>query len=507
MRVAAARHNGDDGTAGAREAIVDKASGNQRPKISGVPRADVWGYLPSAGFFFVMMLTLDYPFVLAGALGSAQAAGLFVVGVVGATVVLGACAAFAGMLGAVATPSPWVVPGAALALGGLLGAVLLAGDSWGTYVVCGALSGAGLLTVGLIWGERYARLRDMSALLVCVATALGIAALAEWVVQFALPLERAWIYVVACAVGLLVCALGAMARSQESACDKPCMVVERPGVDGLRMRSLLADLWPLLCGLGLVFAIVGFTWGDCLFGARGTEQMGVQGIQTPFERPFFVALLMVVALVYAARTDSISLNLVFQILPLVAAALSLITWLLPMEDVGIAVQTYKSFSRAAGFAVFGVGTWLYVCTAISERNLASNVVLGLCTAFEALVLLVCSLFVDVFSQEMAAAITPCLTVIYLLAVAVFEILENAEHPSSAVVDGVGDACGRVAAEFGLSPRETDVLGYLARGRSATFIADELRISPHTVKTHIKRIHEKLGLGSKEEIISLVESQG
>lgn len=52
---------------------------------------------------------------------------------------------------------------------------------------------------------------------------------------------------------------------------------------------------------------------------------------------------------------------------------------------------------------------------------------------------------------------------------------------------------------------TEVLAYIARGRSATFIADELHISPHTVKTHSKRIHEKLGLGSKEDIISLIET--
>lgn len=44
---------------------------------------------------------------------------------------------------------------------------------------------------------------------------------------------------------------------------------------------------------------------------------------------------------------------------------------------------------------------------------------------------------------------------------------------------------------GLSPREREVLHWIARGKSNGVISDIMRISPHTVDTHVRRIFEKL----------------
>lgn len=44
----------------------------------------------------------------------------------------------------------------------------------------------------------------------------------------------------------------------------------------------------------------------------------------------------------------------------------------------------------------------------------------------------------------------------------------------------------------LSERETEVLRWLARGKSVTEIATILELSPETVRTYSKRLHEKLG---------------
>lgn len=64
-------------------------------------------------------------------------------------------------------------------------------------------------------------------------------------------------------------------------------------------------------------------------------------------------------------------------------------------------------------------------------------------------------------------------------------------------------CGRLAAERGLTPREAEILGLIAMGRSATYIAEELTISHNTTRTHIKHVYEKLGIHSKQELIDLV----
>jgi len=49
---------------------------------------------------------------------------------------------------------------------------------------------------------------------------------------------------------------------------------------------------------------------------------------------------------------------------------------------------------------------------------------------------------------------------------------------------------------GLTPRETEVLGLIARGRSNGEIAADLYLSPATVKTHVNRVFRKLGVTTR-----------
>jgi len=52
----------------------------------------------------------------------------------------------------------------------------------------------------------------------------------------------------------------------------------------------------------------------------------------------------------------------------------------------------------------------------------------------------------------------------------------------------------------LSDRETEILRYLAGGENYKSIANQLFISPHTVKTHIKNIYDKLHVHSRAEAV-------
>jgi len=47
----------------------------------------------------------------------------------------------------------------------------------------------------------------------------------------------------------------------------------------------------------------------------------------------------------------------------------------------------------------------------------------------------------------------------------------------------------------LTPRESDVIRLIARGRTYAQVGDDLGVSPHTVCSHIKNAYRKLGVRS------------
>jgi two-component system, NarL family, nitrate/nitrite response regulator NarL len=59
----------------------------------------------------------------------------------------------------------------------------------------------------------------------------------------------------------------------------------------------------------------------------------------------------------------------------------------------------------------------------------------------------------------------------------------------------------------LTPREHDVLGGLAAGKSAPAIAAELHVSPATVKTHLKTLYEKLGVSDRAAAVAEAMRRG
>lgn len=64
-----------------------------------------------------------------------------------------------------------------------------------------------------------------------------------------------------------------------------------------------------------------------------------------------------------------------------------------------------------------------------------------------------------------------------------------------------DVAAVIAMAYGLSPREQDLVLALARGEGTQAIADRLRISPHTVRDHIKSIFDKTGVSSRNELVA------
>jgi len=80
------------------------------------------------------------------------------------------------------------------------------------------------------------------------------------------------------------------------------------------------------------------------------------------------------------------------------------------------------------------------------------------------------------------------------------LLRSLSHPRSLTVTNViGDAL--------LSQREEQVLDLLARGLSNRDLARELKLSEHTVKNHLFRIFDKLGVSNRMEAVLYAMNNG
>jgi RNA polymerase sigma factor (sigma-70 family) len=70
-----------------------------------------------------------------------------------------------------------------------------------------------------------------------------------------------------------------------------------------------------------------------------------------------------------------------------------------------------------------------------------------------------------------------------------------------VVASFQKASPSTAAETHLSPREQTVLDCLAKGLTYKAIADQLGISIETIRTHLKRVYQKLHVRSRTEAVA------
>ncbi len=70
-----------------------------------------------------------------------------------------------------------------------------------------------------------------------------------------------------------------------------------------------------------------------------------------------------------------------------------------------------------------------------------------------------------------------------------------------VIDNMQKPLGKTGSDYQLTGREKEILQLLSKGNSFKIIAADLNISIDTVRTHIKRIYDKLHVRSQIEAVS------
>lgn len=84
--------------------------------------------------------------------------------------------------------------------------------------------------------------------------------------------------------------------------------------------------------------------------------------------------------------------------------------------------------------------------------------------------------------------------------------ETAEGPQRTEMS-LEERCDLLARLSGLTPRESEIFRYLGRGYGSVYIADTLVIAESTVRSHVKSIYRKIGVSSREELISRIDEIG
>ena len=75
------------------------------------------------------------------------------------------------------------------------------------------------------------------------------------------------------------------------------------------------------------------------------------------------------------------------------------------------------------------------------------------------------------------------------------------------LEGGLDDLDRTFAEDKLTVREVEVLRLIALGHTSVEIARKLSLSPRTVETHRARIHRKLALATRAELVAYALRRG
>lgn len=96
-----------------------------------------------------------------------------------------------------------------------------------------------------------------------------------------------------------------------------------------------------------------------------------------------------------------------------------------------------------------------------------------------------------------------LVAVWVLSMAALAVMVAARR-GGADRDGYDAAFEAFAQEGGLSERECAVLRDYARGRTVEYIAQQLDVSPETVKTHLKRAYAKTDCHSRQDLLDKID---
>lgn len=380
-----------------------------------------------------------------------------------------------------------------LAFGSTEGAVLLA--------LSGGILGAGDALMLLVWGRFCGTLSLRTTYLFVLLSYL--AALVVYAVVVELP-----------PIGLLASAavgIGVIPLLLHRSLARRVVQVEDP--ETALLRKAAGALWRPV----LLTALFAFLSNATLFasGQQSTDVGAAQWTSTAVTFAVVVVLLLPLVL-FPKRMD---IGAAYRIaLPLSTGGFLLLAFFWNGGG-GFAYSLV-----AMGWLIADVISWCIVSDAVYETRAPAFLLYGISEGVVALASLagvgVGYFFAETMGTGTVALMALALAAIYLTSTAIMFILKDrslptlshkeegspdATEPERIVEDRVQATCCVLAERAGLTPREADILGCLAQGRSTQYMAERFCVSENTVKSHVRNVYRKLDVHSKQDVIDIINS--
>lgn len=269
------------------------------------------------------------------------------------------------------------------------------------------------------------------------------------------------------------------------------------------LGAFFGGTWPIFVGALLCLFLLGLMWTE---PEQALEFAHSAGITQGTFIGFIVAAVAVAAVAALYPNEKNLRAVCFSFAPIIIT-LPLAACILTVDPSGIVGYLLGGLTGIA-CSFFASLSFSIVLESEANWRVSLPTTWGCCGIAACLALATGIVVNQTIDPSQTMSVTLALFVAYLVALATRAVRSSARasaaQQAEAPVDVRQEECERIVRACGLSPREAEVLALLARGRSSTYIAQELYVSPETVKVHIKHIYEKTGVHSRQELLDLFE---
>lgn len=380
-------------------------------------------------------------------------------------------------------------------------------SSW-VFIVGSIFTGAGSGSLIVAWGRYFAKLVPSTSL-ICIVASFLIAA----VLYFAFNGMPSHLSVSILALmpvlsaACIVWLLRANANDKDEAADDDTSLADISQVSSDRSNKLPS--WRVMTGIAIFAFSSGFLVSLATFSDAAPFSL-VGSIQVLAN----AAVALVVLIVITLRSFKLELRKSCRIaLPIIAVGLLLLS---------VLDGTYALFGLAVAFlgsAIFELAVWSTFARVSYEQQIDPIMLFGIGHGVKLIGWALGSLTVTLTAPLLTQSQSGLFVVVLLVFAATFFLQEKTlpsgsmetsaanQVPSETDADAAQDMQDRLAelaAEYALTPRETEVCELLAKGRTIPYIEEQLSISHSTAVTHTRHIYEKLSIHDRQELIDLVE---